>query len=121
MTRSVRSVIVTISVVELLLLMALGAVAQPRGFEIRSPDHPEGTRPGAPVRDLYPSRTTVPDTPGFVAPFSKRTETGQAGVAGWTAPNLPVGSRVAADPENPGWLGLGFAAQWGGPAGRVRN
>lgn len=116
-----RSVIVPIYVVGSLLLMPLGAVAQPRGFEMRSPDHPEGARPSAPVRDLYPSRTTVPDALGFVAPFSKGTETGQAGVAGWTAPNMPVGSRVAADPDNPGWLGFGFAAQWGGTTGRARK
>ena len=118
-----RSVIVTLYVVASLFLMPLGAVAQPRGLEMLSPDTSgaRGVRPSAPGRDLYPSRTPVPDTPGFVGPFSKRTETGQAGMAGWTAPNMPVGSRGAADPDNPGWLGFGFAAQWGGPAGRARN
>jgi hypothetical protein len=112
----IRSVVVTLYVVGSLLLTPLGVVAQPRGLEMLSPGHPgaQGVRPSAPVRDLYPSRTPVPDIPGFVAPISTRTETGQAGMAGWTAPNMPVGSRGAADPDNPGWLGFGFAAQWGG-------
>ena len=34
-------------------------------------------------------------------------------VAGFTAPNTPVGSRGASDPDNPGWAGLGFAVEWG--------
>ena len=118
-----RSVIVTFYVVGSLLLAPLGAVAQPRGLEMRSPDHSgaQSARPSLPARDLYPSRPAVPDAPGFIAPFSKQTETGRAGIAGWTAPNMPVGSRGAADPDNPGWLGFGFAVQWGGPTGRARN
>ena len=118
-----RSVIVALYVVGSLSLTSPRAVAQPRGLEMLPPDHPgaQGARPSAPVRDVHPSRTPVPGIPGFVAPLSKQTETGQAGIAGWTAPNLPVGSRGAADPDNPGWLGFGFAAQWGGSAGRARN
>jgi len=115
-----KSVIVALYMVGSLSLTSLGAGAQPRGLELFSPDRP-GAQGAAPVRDLYPSRTPVPDTPGFVAPLSKQTETGQAGIAGWTTPNRPVGSRGAADPDSPGWLGFGFAAQWGGPAGRARN
>jgi hypothetical protein len=26
-----------------------------------------------------------------------------------------VGSRVAGDPANPGWAGVGFAIEWGRP------
>ena len=48
-------------------------------------------------------------------PLSRDTKTGRAGVAGFTVPNAPVGSRVASDPDNPGWAGLGFAIEWGRP------
>ena len=36
------------------------------------------------------------------------------GGAGWTSPNTSAGARGAADPDNPGWPGLGFAIEWGG-------
>ena len=102
------------------------ALAQLRSLE-RVPDHQDaerndqGARPGPPVRDLYPLRPAVPDAVGFVAPLSREIATGWAGVAGWTSTNVPAGSRGAADPDNPGWLGFGFAAQWGTPAGKARN
>ena len=121
-----RSVTVSFCVIVSLLLAPAGALAQPRSLEI-VPDHQgarrndQGARPGPPVRDLYPSRPAAPDALGFVAPLSRETATGRVGVAGWTATNVPAGSRGAADPDNPGWLGFGFAAQWGGPAGRARN
>lgn len=118
-----RSVIVTLYVVGSLFLAPLGAVAQSRGLEMRSPDHlgSQTARQRLPGRELHPSRPAVPDAPGFIAPFSKQTETGRAGIAGWTTPDMPVGSRGAADPNNPGWLGFGFATQWGGPAGRAQH
>src|SRR5262249_45515489 len=82
---------------------------------------PEGPRPGIPERDINPQAPSVPATHGFVRPLTKKTETGQAGVAGWTIPNVPVGPRVLADPNNAGSLGFGFAAEWGGAPGRARN
>jgi hypothetical protein len=69
--------------------------------------------PPLPDRDLYPQGPSLPQTPKFVRPLSRQTPTGQAGVAGYTAPNPPVGSRVAGDHENPGWASVGFAIEWG--------
>ena len=119
-----KSVAVSLYAVASLLLAPLGALAQPRSLEI-VPDsarpNDQGARPGPPVRELYPSRPAVPDAVGFVAPLSSETATGRVGIAGWAVPNVPTGSRGAADPDNPGWLGFGFAAQWGGPQGRARN
>lgn len=122
-----RSVTVSLYVVVSLLMAPLGAHAQPRGLEVFPPHHPgarhddQGARPGPPVRDLYPARPAVPDAVEFVVPLSRERATTRAGIAAWTAPNVPTGSRGAADPDNPGWLGFGFAAQWGSPAGRARN
>jgi len=100
-----------------MLLLPAGVLAQ--GLDLRTPpEHQDAraqTRPAD--RDLYPYRPSVPHAPAFLTPFSKRTETGRAGVAGWTAPNTPVGSRGAADPDSSGWLGLGFALQWGARPG----
>jgi hypothetical protein len=122
-----RTVTVSLYVVGSLLLVTTGAPAQSRGLQIFPSGHPgdrqndQGARPGPPVRDLYPSRPAVPDAVGFVAPLSKETATGRVGIAAWTAANVPAGARGAADPDTPGWLGFGFATQWGGPAGRTRN
>jgi hypothetical protein len=122
-----RSVTVSLYALGLLLLAPLGVPGQSRGVEMfpsdrRGPRHnDEGARPGPPVRDLYPSRPAVPDALGFIAPFSRETTTGRSGLAVWTVPNVPAGSRGAANPDNPGSLGFGLAAQWGGPAGRVRD
>jgi hypothetical protein len=101
------------------LAAPLGASAQPRGLEVFPSDHASsryrepGVRPGPSARDLYPSRAAVPEALGFVAPLSKDTESGRIGVAGWTAADLPTGSRGATDPDNTGWLGFGLAARWG--------
>jgi hypothetical protein len=118
-----RSVIGFLCVMASLLLTPLGASPQPRGLEMfpRDRQNEQSGRPGPPVRDLYPARPAVPDTLGFVAPLSRETATGRAGVAGWAAPNVPTGSRGSADPDNAGWLGFGVAAQWGVPPGRARN
>lgn len=120
-----RTVTVSVCAIASLLLAPLGASAQSRSIEMSPSDHvrhgDQGARPGPPVHDLYPSRPVAPDTVGFVAPLSKETATGRAGVGGWTAANVPAGSRGAADPDNAGWLGFGFAVQWGGAAARARN
>jgi hypothetical protein len=121
-----KVVTVSLCVVASLVVAPLGARAQPRGLEISPHDPPDARysdqsrRPG-PERDLYPSGPVVPHTLGFVAPLSKEMAAGRVGIAGWTAPRVPAGSRRAADPDNSGSLGFGLAAQWGGPAGRVRN
>jgi hypothetical protein len=77
--------------------------------------NPPGTRLDIPERDLSPDRPATPRVRGFVAPLTKTTRTGEAGIAGWTAPNVPSGSRGAGDPDNSGWLGFGFAGEWGRP------
>lgn len=77
--------------------------------------------PPLPDRDLYPQRPSLPQTPKFIRPLSRDTSTGRAGVAGYTAPNPPVGSRVAGDHENPGWPAVGFAVEWGRSPGGERR
>jgi hypothetical protein len=97
-------------------LMPLDTFAQQ--LDLGAPTH-EGSRPRPPERDLYPHRSTVPDAPAFLAPLSRQTKTGRAGVAVWMAPYTPVGPHGAGDPEGAGWLGFGFAAEWGGSAKRT--
>jgi len=82
---------------------------------------PAGTRPDATARDLSRQRPDVPETRGFIAPLTTQTPTGQAGIAGFTVPNPSVGSRATAEPENSGWLGVGFAVEWGVPGRRLRD
>ena len=103
-----------------LLVSASGAVGQP--LEMKTPpSKPEKVTPSSPDRDLRPSQPAVPHKPGFIAPFIKNTRTGRVGAAGWTAPNLPAGSRGAAEPESSGVAGLGFAAEWGESSVRIPN
>jgi hypothetical protein len=118
-----RSVIGSLCVMASLLWTPSGASPQSRGLEMFPRDrlNEQSGWPGPPVRELYPARPAVPDEPAFIAPLSKETATGRAGIAGWAAPNVPAGSRGAADPDNPGWLGFGFAWQWGASTGRARN
>lgn len=79
-------------------------------------DHYQATRPSD--ADFYREAPRVRHDPAFVRPLSSRTETptgtGRAGVAGWTAPNPPVGSAQVFR-ESSGWLSLGWAVEWGGP------
>ena len=107
-----------------LLLVVTGATAQQLDLQSPLPKtsrdrshlrHEESrTRALMPQADLYPHRPAVPYQPGFIEPLSKETATGRMGVAGWTSPNTSAGARGAADPDNPGWPGVGFAIEWGG-------
>jgi len=65
--------------------------------------------------DNHPKGGRVPHEPGFIRGLSSRTTTGRAGVAGWTAPNSPLGGSVIGWPEVNGWFAFGFAVTWGGP------
>jgi hypothetical protein len=107
MTR--RAIIALSAVGCMLVAPPLGASAQP--LDLKTP-----ARDGPPERfdDRYPHRPPVPSVRGFLAPLSKETEGGRMGVAGWTIPNTPVGSRAVGDPDNAGWLGFGFARERGG-------
>ena len=94
------------------LVFAPGAMAEP--LQATTPPAKRETPPPAiPDRDLRPTPPPVPYTPGFVTPLTRTTKNGRVGIAGWTAPNPPVGSRGAADPESSGVFGFGLAAEWG--------
>ncbi len=112
-----RRTIATVSAIGYMLFTPLGLSAQPLDLKA-SPPHGSRER----LSGSYPERPPMSYGPAFLAPLSKETDGGRAGAAGWTAPNTAAGSRAAADPDNPGWLGFGFAMEWGGSAGpRKRN
>jgi hypothetical protein len=104
-----------------LLAGALGSATMPsvvraQSMELKSrPPAHDRVAPAVPERDLYPQRPSLPDRPHFFGPLSRDTGTGRAGIAGFSVPNAPVGSRVAGQPDNPGWPGVGFAIEWGRP------
>lgn len=106
-----RRVIVVFCAIGCMLLMPLCAFAQQ--VDLETPPR-ERSQPRPLERDLYPHQLPVPNAPVFLAPLSKMTKTGRAGVAGWTTPNTAVGPRRAGDPDSAGWFGFGFAAEWGG-------
>jgi hypothetical protein len=104
------------------LLVVAGSLAMlPAGVRAQSmdlktsPPPKERVAPPVPDRDLYPQRPSLPQRPNFVGPLSKETKSGRAGVAGFSTPNAPVGSRGAGDPDTAGWPGVGFAIEWGRP------
>ena len=112
-----RRAIATVSAIGYMLLTPLRVSAQPLDLKASPPHGPRERFSG-----LDSERTPMPYGPTFLAPLSKETEGGRAGVAGWTAPNTAVGSRATADPDNTGRLGFGFAMEWGGSAEpRKRN
>ena len=104
-------VIVALSVIGCLLLTPLAAFAQPLDLKMPGREPRSGR-----FDDLYPHRPPVPYAPAFLGPLSKDMGASRAGIAVWTVPNPAVGSRATADPENTGWLGFGFALEWGGSA-----
>ena len=106
--------IVALVVAAPLMWLPLTVSAQSMDLKTTPPPR-ERVAPSVPDRDLQPQRPALPDRPNFIAPLSKATKSGRAGVAGRSAPNPPVGSRMAGDHENPGWPGVGFAIEWGRP------
>ena len=106
--------IVALFVAAPLMMLPLTVGAQSMDLKTTPPGR-ERVAPGIPERDMQPQRPTLPDRPKFIAPLSKETKSGRVGVAGWSAPNPPVGSRMGGDHENPGWPGVGFAIEWGRP------
>jgi hypothetical protein len=99
-------------------LMWLPLIVSAQSMDLKTtPPQRERVAPSVPDRDLQPQRPALPDRPNFIAPLSKDTKSGRVGVAGRSAPNPPVGSRMAGDHENPGWPGVGFAIEWGRPEG----
>lgn len=65
--------------------------------------------------DNYAKGGRVPHEPAFIRGLSSRTATGRAGIAGWTAPNTPVGGGLVGWNEVNGWFAFGIAVTWGGP------
>ncbi|MGH7365195.1 MAG: hypothetical protein ACREKQ_00590 [Candidatus Rokuibacteriota bacterium] len=106
--------IVALLVAAPMTMLPLSLQAQSMDLKTTPPAR-EGGAPPQPERDLYPQRPALPDGPNFFGPLSQDTKTGRAGVAGYSAPNPPVGSRVAGDHGNPGWPGVGFVIEWGRP------
>jgi hypothetical protein len=90
---------------------------RPEPVVIPPGDHGQATRPSD--ADYYPRPPLVRHDPAFIAPLSTKIEsprgTGRAGIAGWTAPNTPVGTPQTGHREVSGWFAFGFAFEWGGP------
>jgi hypothetical protein len=96
-----------------LLAVPLAVLADPLQMTA-PPDRSRESVSGDPApRDLYPHRPPVARDPHFIGPLSRDIGTGRAGVAGWTSQTVPTGSRLSSDPDDAGWLGLGFAMEWG--------
>jgi hypothetical protein len=109
-----RSIVALLVAAPLMTMLPLRVAAQ--SMDLKAPPPPrERVAPAVPDRDLKPQRPALPQRPNFIAPLSKDTRSGRAGVAGWSAPNPPVGSSVGGDHANPGWPGVGFAIEWGRP------
>src|SRR2546425_4813160 len=66
-----------------------------------------------------PKGGRVPYEPGFIRGLSAERETpastGRVGVAGWTAPNTPVGSPLSGWGEINGWFAIGLSVTLDGP------
>lgn len=86
-------------------------------FEIIRPEAP-GSEPTRSVDANFPltfGDPTVTYDPAFIAPFTKETETGRMGLAGWTSPVGVVTGDGPMNTRQAGWLSFGFAITWGGP------
>jgi hypothetical protein len=86
-------------------------------FDIIRPEAPGSEPSRTSDADFYSTfgDPTVRYDPAFIEPFTKETETGRMGLAGWTS---PVGVVTFQGPQHlrePGWLQFGFAITWGGP------
>ena len=87
----------------------------PPKFEIIRPEVPgsEITRPSD--ADIYRGDPVINYDPAFIEPFTKETETGRMGLAGWGSPVGVVTTDGPANMRSPSWLSFGFAITWGGP------
>ena len=89
----------------------------PPKFEIIRPEAPGSEPTRSKDADFYSTfgDPTVNYDPAFIAPFTKETETGRMGLAGWTSPVGVVTGDGPMNTRQPGWLSFGFAITWGGP------
>jgi hypothetical protein len=113
----------------LALLAAAPAAAQQVDIKVAPPATRDRTRerePGViapglasetrPIdADNYPHGGRVPLEPGFFRGLSTKTATGRVGVAGWTAPSVPVGGSASGWREHNGWFAIGFSVIWDAP------
>ena len=64
-------------------LMMLPLTVSAQSMDLKTTPPPvERVAPAVPERDLQPQRPVLPDRPNFIAPLSKETKTGRAGVEG---------------------------------------
>jgi hypothetical protein len=114
------------------LLAALPVMAAAQQVNIQAPPPPgPSLEPGVispPLRyertlpenqDLYPPGPRVIPEPGFIGPLSVPTETGRAGIAGWTQPKEKVGGQITWQ-EVTGYFSIGYAFTWGAPPTPLR-
>ena len=86
-------------------------------FKVIRPEVP-GSEPTRSSDSFFPGvfgDPTVTYDPAFIEPFTKETETGRMGLAGWTSPVGVVTGDGPMNTRQPGWLSFGFAITWGGP------
>jgi hypothetical protein len=103
--------IVGILAVVALLAGAPAALAQP--LELKAPPSSPRSRRRPGRSSAIFARCSPPHEPAYVPGLSGETDHGtRYGVSGWTAPNPPVGSRGAANPESSGSAGFGFPVEW---------
>jgi hypothetical protein len=97
----------------IVLRFAPAALAQPLELKTPPPAPEKENVPRSLERDIRPMQPAVPQKPGYIPGLSGETDSGtRYGASGWTAPNPPVGSRGAADPESSGSAGFGFSVEW---------
>jgi len=111
-------------VIALVLLVATPVAAQPVKIEKPAPPAEQRERERAVITpglsgEGRPRGGRVPYEPGFIRGASAERETsastGRVGIAGWTAPNTPVGSPLGGWGEVNGWFAIGLAITWDGP------
>jgi hypothetical protein len=105
------------------LLASISVADQRHELRASPPDRP-GDRYGGPssrgvMHEVYEPPASL--APAFVGPLTRGTDGNHMGIAGWTVPAPTGNSRAAADPGDTGWLGFGFAAEWGQKARPRRN
>ena len=99
--------------VSALLLLAPAAPAEPLKLDAPPAISPRPT-PVLPRPDSAVQQIPTPDGPVFVPGLSRATRSGRMGLAAWSAPGRAVGQRGPGDPDQVGWVGAGFAVEWGG-------
>jgi hypothetical protein len=85
------------------------AIERALGIVVPATD-PVRSRP--PDSDYYAITGGIIHEPAFFEAASAKTESGRYGLAGWSAPNSPVGADYS---EINGWLSFGLGVTWSSP------